>query len=159
MPNSKYKLAIIMRTDLGMTVGKIAVQVGHASVLAYEHTSQSGVFNNSWEDNAYGWRWEEVKGLKGAQFKIVLRSPFIKENGVHYSGYSNGWQEYTTADLIGEEDGLKALSDKARKLGLPVVEVRDFGFTQVEPNTLTCIAIGPALCEDVDKITKGLKLL
>ena len=33
----KMKLAIFMRTDLGMSKGKIAVQAGHASVLAYHY--------------------------------------------------------------------------------------------------------------------------
>lgn len=37
--------------------------------------------------------------------------------------------------------------------------IRDAGRTQIEPNTKTVLAIGPALAEDLDKITGHLKLL
>lgn len=36
--------------------------------------------------------------------------------------------------------------------------VRDFGHTEVEPNTFTCIAIGPDKVEVIDAITKKLSL-
>lgn len=35
----------------------------------------------------------------------------------------------------------------------------DFGLTQIEPNTLTCIAIGPDEDEKIDTVIKELKLL
>jgi PTH2 family peptidyl-tRNA hydrolase len=42
---------------------------------------------------------------------------------------------------------------------LPWSEVIDAGHTQIEPGTVTCISIGPAPEEMIDKITKDLKLL
>jgi peptidyl-tRNA hydrolase, PTH2 family len=44
-------------------------------------------------------------------------------------------------------------------LMLPVAVVHDMGLTQIEPGTLTCIGIGPAPCEIIDKVTQCLKLL
>ena len=41
---------------------------------------------------------------------------------------------------------------------VPYFAVKDFGLTELEPNTLTCIGIGPELNEKIDKITKSLKL-
>ena len=42
---------------------------------------------------------------------------------------------------------------------LPWSEVTDAGHTQIEPGTVTCISIGPAPEELIDKVTKDLKLL
>jgi len=44
-------------------------------------------------------------------------------------------------------------------LGLPWSEVTDAGHTQIEPGTITCISLGPAPEETIDKVTKDLKLL
>jgi len=42
---------------------------------------------------------------------------------------------------------------------IPWSEVTDAGHTQIAPGTMTCISIGPAPEEKIDKITGDLKLL
>ena len=44
-------------------------------------------------------------------------------------------------------------------MDIPAVIVRDAGRTQIPSNSLTVAAIGPALVDDIDKITGHLKLL
>jgi PTH2 family peptidyl-tRNA hydrolase len=134
---NKYKLAIVMRTDLGMGKGKMCVQAGHASVLATYDKCDCPImpFPNQPMCDIHEW-------LEEGQFKTVLKCP---------DNVGCGFQ--------GQEGALHYFEDIAQSYNLPVVEVRDFGKTQVESNTLTCIAIGPALCEEVDKVTGGLKLL
>lgn len=54
---------------------------------------------------------------------------------------------------------LEIIKKQAISLGLPWSEVTDAGHTQIEPGTVTCISLGPAPEEKIDKITKDLKLL
>jgi PTH2 family peptidyl-tRNA hydrolase len=54
---------------------------------------------------------------------------------------------------------LGKIKEKAEKLMLPVAVVHDMGLTQIEPGSLTCIGIGPAPSEIIDKVTRCLKLL
>jgi PTH2 family peptidyl-tRNA hydrolase len=54
---------------------------------------------------------------------------------------------------------LENVKKHAIDLNLPWSEVTDAGHTQIEPGTTTCISIGPAPSELVDKITGNLKLL
>jgi peptidyl-tRNA hydrolase, PTH2 family len=114
------KLAIIVRKDLGMSCGKIAVQVGHASVAAFDYIN----------------RFHHTEGLDwyfSGQKKIVLK--------------------------VDNEEMLHSIGDAATNNGINVEKIYDLGLTQISPNTLTCIAIGP--CDDkmIDIITHGLKLL
>lgn len=57
----------------------------------------------------------------------------------------------TTIDLI------KVLHN-AQGMDLVTCVVRDAGRTEVEPGTVTCIGIGPAREEDINKITGELRL-
>ncbi len=54
---------------------------------------------------------------------------------------------------------LMKVKKHAENLDLPVAQVDDRGLTQLPPGTTTCIAIGPAPSELIDKVTKDLKLL
>jgi peptidyl-tRNA hydrolase, PTH2 family len=42
---------------------------------------------------------------------------------------------------------------------MPLVIVQDRGLTQIPTGTVTCIGIGPAPSEIIDKVTSKLKLL
>jgi len=56
-------------------------------------------------------------------------------------------------------DELEKIKKHAISLDLPWSEVTDAGHTQIAPGTITCISIGPAPEEKIDKVTKDLKLL
>ena len=110
------KQAIVARTDIGMGEGKLAAQVAHASLQAYERA-----------DRTAGDEW-----TAGGQKKIVLQ---------------------------GEDEGqLFALAEEADREGLPHAVVRDAGHTQLEPGTVTALAVGPAAEDRVDLVTGQLSL-
>ena len=54
---------------------------------------------------------------------------------------------------------LEQVKQDAIELDLPWSEVTDAGHTQISPGTTTCISLGPAPEEKIDKITGDLKLL
>jgi PTH2 family peptidyl-tRNA hydrolase len=110
------KQAIVARADLGMGEGKLAAQVAHASLMAYEDA----------DDRAR----REWKG--SGQKKVVLKA-------------------------TGESE-LFALADVAEREGLPHAVVRDAGHTQLEPGTVTALAVGPAGEDLVDRVTGDLSL-
>ncbi|WP_255152564.1 peptidyl-tRNA hydrolase Pth2 [Halorarius halobius] len=111
------KQAIVVRTDLGMGDGKLAAQVAHASLKAYE---------NAGPDAQQGWK-------QGGQKKVVLKA----------SG----------------EAELQELADEARRERLPNALIRDAGHTQLDPGTVTALAVGPAEENLVDRVTGELSLL
>jgi PTH2 family peptidyl-tRNA hydrolase len=57
------------------------------------------------------------------------------------------------------EEELLKLERQAKESGLPCVLIVDRGLTEVPPNTITCLGIGPAPSQKVDKITGRLPLL
>lgn len=116
----EYKQALIIRLDLRIGRGKIAVQCSHAAVSAAEEARNH--FPHWWK------AW-----LQEGQRKIALKVPDLET--------------------------LLHLEDKARRNRLPVYLVRDMGLTQVPPDTVTCVGIGPAPSNLMDNLTGGLSLL
>ena len=56
------------------------------------------------------------------------------------------------------EDAVFRLADEAERRGLPYAVVRDAGRTQVDPGTVTALAVGPGPEAEVDAVTGDLSL-
>ena len=110
------KQAIVARADLGMGAGKLAAQVAHASLMAYEAAGEEA--RRTWTDDG--------------QMKVVLE--------------------------VRDERALFDIHDEAGRANLPRSLVRDAGHTQLEPGTVTAVAVGPADDDRVDDITGHLSL-
>lgn len=117
------KQAIVVRTDLGMSKGKIAGQVAHAAVMTADIVRKY----------CPEWYNEWLHESNPPQTKIVLR----------IDSYDLMFKLHTSL-------GGKKLYNYM---------IYDAGKTQLEPNTPTCLGIGPAPAELIDPIIKDLKLL
>src|SRR5688572_2557409 len=51
------------------------------------------------------------------------------------------------------------LAKQAEAAGLPVALIQDAGRTVVAPGTATCVAVGPAPADGIDRITGALTLV
>ena len=60
---------------------------------------------------------------------------------------------------VTNEKTLTELDEQAKEMGLPCALIVDRGLTETPPNTVTCLGIGPAPAERVDKVTGKLPLL
>ena len=100
------------------------------------------------------------KGKIAAQVghACVLGAEHVRKS--HPEWYSEWWggQE----KVVVKVSGIKSLQEVKRHaidLNLPWSEVTDAGHPQIAPGTTTCISIGPAPENLIDKITGDLKLL
>lgn len=60
--------------------------------------------------------------------------------------------------LEASEEKILEIERKAKKMGLVTSIIRDAGLTELEPGTLTALAIGPDEEKKIDKITGHLPL-
>ncbi|WEL21961.1 peptidyl-tRNA hydrolase Pth2 [Halorhabdus sp. BNX81] len=110
------KQAIVARADLNMGEGKLAAQVAHAALMAYEDADSQS--QSAWKGSG--------------QKKVVLQAD--------------------------GEATLFKLADKAEREGLAHAIVRDAGHTELEPGTVSALAVGPADEDAVDRVTGDLSL-
>ena len=78
-----------------------------------------------------------------------------------HSDWFNEWWSGQEKVVVKVENlkELEEIKKHAIDLGIPWSEVTDAGHTQITPGTVTCISLGPAPEESIDKITGHLKLL
>jgi PTH2 family peptidyl-tRNA hydrolase len=80
-----------------------------------------------------------------------------KSNSAWFEQWWEG-QEKVVVKVSGIKE-LQEIKRHAIDLNLPWSEVSDAGHTQLAPGTTTCISIGPAPEDLIDKVTGDLKLL
>ncbi|XP_053946377.1 probable peptidyl-tRNA hydrolase 2 isoform X2 [Anastrepha ludens] len=91
-------------------------------------------------------------GAVGAYQKAVRRTPRLVR----------AWESAGCAKIalrVESEREMMAIKHAAEANNLTTCLIRDAGRTQIEPNSKTVLAIGPASVEDIDKVTGHLKLL
>ena len=145
MSESHVKQVIVMRTDLNMRKGKMISQGAHASMKVFfdrMSASDSGgrVLDSTngplqkFTSKAWDWEGAVLPWMTGQFTKVCLQ--------------------------VNSEQKLIDIYDAAHAEGLPVALIEDSGKTEFHGVvTPTCLAIGPASAEAIDKITGNLKLL
>ena len=128
------KQVIVIRKDLNMRKGKMCAQSCHASMKVF---FDWGEWNDSEDRDFYrinGMTKEMKDWIDGLFTKIVVSCD--------------------------SEEELLELYQKAKDKNLPCSLITDAGLTEFNGvPTKTCIAIGPAKPDEIDEITKHLKLL
>jgi PTH2 family peptidyl-tRNA hydrolase len=85
-----------------------------------------------------------------------------EETRKHHREWWEAWLwegQRKIAVKVKTEKELMMLEEQTRDLGLPCALIVDRGLTEIPPNTVTCLGIGPAPAERVDKLTGKLPLL
>ena len=124
------KQVIVMRKDLNMRKGKMCAQAAHASLGIFTH---------------------RMKMTAKRTYRIEMTEEME-------SWLMSSFKKVTVG--VDNEENLLEIYALAQKAGLPTVLITDSGLTEFNGvPTNTCIAIGPARAEEIDKITGGLKLL
>ena len=100
------------------------------------------------------------KGKIAAQVghACVLGAEHVRKSNPEWFSQWWGGQEKIVLKVSSLKE-LEQVKQGAIELDLPWSEVTDAGHTQISPGTTTCISLGPAPEEKIDKITGDLKLL
>ena len=88
-----------------------------------------------------------ISALKAKKFKKISFSKWFNEG-----------QKKVVVKVKSLSD-LHMIREEALRAGLIAELVRDAGLTEIPPGTITCVGIGPAKNEDIDKITGDLGLM
>lgn len=89
---------------------------------------------------------------QGAHVSVIATREATEENVSTW--LSNGGKKITLR--VSSEQELLDIIDSVTDL--PTAKIRDLGYTELEPDTLTAGAIGPASEEKIDKFTGHLPL-
>jgi PTH2 family peptidyl-tRNA hydrolase len=105
--------------------------------------------------------------LKLSKGKIAAQSGHAavsaaEEARKHHKAWWKAWineGQCKIAVKVKSEREILELEKQAKELALPCALIIDRGLTEVPPGTITCLGIGPAPSEIVDRLTSKLPLL
>lgn len=130
MITNYLRQVIVINSDLKMSRGKIAVSAAHGTTLYMRSIEKVFLSDEIDGDEEYLNSYESWMS-DGTMMKIAFKAS--------------------------EQEMIEILEEW--NYGYRLFQVRDFGFTQVPSNSLTCIASEPISKEESDKIFGHLKLL
>ena len=142
---TEVKQVIVFRYDLLKTLrkGKIAAQVAHASLGALLNMSKRSSET-------------EIYGTDKHTYKTITFN--YKDGDSVLSKWLDGIFTKICVYVENEEE-LLSIYNQAKEANLPCALITDAGNTEFHGvPTNTCVGIGPAYSEDIDKITGNLKL-
>jgi PTH2 family peptidyl-tRNA hydrolase len=97
-------------------------------------------------------------GVQAAHAAVSAAEEARRHHPSWWRKWFNEGQKKVAVKVASKEE-LLAIREKAVKLGLPCIAIRDRGLTEIKPGTLTALGIGPGPNADVDKVTSDLPLL
>ncbi|MCX8181684.1 MAG: peptidyl-tRNA hydrolase Pth2 [Candidatus Methanomethyliaceae archaeon] len=102
-----------------------------------------------------------TKGKLAAQVAHASLSSYIITKNVRPDWASNWIREGQKKVVLKTRslDELLEIKKLVERENIPNSLISDAGLTQLEPGTITCIGIGPAPADIIDKIVGNLKLL
>lgn len=102
------------------------------------------------------------KDLKLSKGKLAAQVAHAAVEAAEKSKWKKEWlKDMQKKSVLGcsNLEELMEIYNNAKERGLPVSLIKDAGRTEIPPGTTTCIGIGPAPEEYIDKVTGRLKLL
>ncbi len=142
------KQVIVWRKDLKVRKGKMMAQAAHASMAVLLNLMNKTQRTES--------AWVEPRGYMPFM-KKGLNIEFNEDS--YWDIWLNGLFTKICVSCKDEAELLK-LHLEAKDANIPTSLITDAGLTEFNGvPTNTCIAIGPYWSEEIDKITKKLKLL
>lgn len=97
------------------------------------------------------------KGKAAAQAAHASLEAYKKAKRDDIEEWECEGQKKVVLKVSGEKELLEIFVS-AKKEKVPAALIRDAGKTQIEPGTLTCVGLGPASDEKIDKLSGRLKL-
>lgn len=129
--NKSTKQVIIIRRDLKCRRGKEIAQGAHASMAFLTRRIQKSL--------------------------ATFNSPYPPMNDAEREWIMSSFRKITCQ--VPDLESLLEIQEKAKEAGLEAHLVEDTGHTEFNGvKTITCLAIGPDFDENIDPVTKGLKL-